>query len=111
MSYEGREVYICPHGHVHQINAVVYYYDMPDEDNIKCPFCSEVMKQVGDVDDTNGEAAAPFYLKTIREEKIDIQCIGSGKNAERIIHVKPGIYEVVTGEKGEWFNFDTGEKL
>ena len=119
MSYEGREVYICPKGHVNIHNCYddwdwEDYYNIDgektspkEEKQHKCYFCGEILSHVGRVDDTNGEAVSNFYKKVIRKCEIN-QSYDAETDTLTMTH-KPEICEIVRGGRGEFFNFDTGE--
>ena len=114
MSYEGRQIYLCPKGHLNQFDVYNDCTIIDDEcidekkkpEKCVCDICGEELTYYGPVDDTN---IAPFYKKLIMK--------GSNKkeyNKEQdklVITIVPDIYKIVRGGKDEWFNFDTGEKV
>ena len=61
MSYEGYEQWLCKSGHLHHFNC----YDLPDEEDWKCPVCSEPLAFMSAVDTTNGMGTPrKFPIKT-----------------------------------------------
>ena len=109
MSYEGREIYICPKGHLSEIDCYDDYdFDEAQKKNHVCVFCGKPVEHIGGVDDTNGEAVARFYKKVIRKSEFTNN-YDPETDTVTICH-KPEICEIVRGGENEWFNFDTGEK-
>ena len=108
MSYEGRVLYMCPNGHVNFQDAYVdeHYSEWITE----CPYCSEKLERIGDIDDTNGDGVANFYLREVTPGKNIRHVKGEGKNI--IIHTDyiPATYEVIRGGDDVFFNFNTGER-
>lgn len=127
MSYEGRVIYLCKHGHqvvkdcyddypnirVDSDTGFIYRQEkkFPQKQYIKCPYCGAFLRRIGGVDDTNGDSVACFRLKTIRSENQMTYKLGSGADVIIVSHTQPPIYEVIYGKKDEFFNFDTGLKI
>ena len=115
MSYEGREIFICPHGHIYEADCYEFGYSGfdPEDDernNVSCHICGSKMEFVGNVDDTNGDSTARFYKEKITPyELIKKEYDPNTGTLTNII--KPGTYKIVYGDKNEWFNYDSGEKL
>ena len=114
MSYEGREIFICPQGHIYEADCYQFGYsgfDPEDDerDKIVCHVCGEKMKFIGNVDDTNGDSTARFYKKKITPYE-SIKKEYNPETGTLTLITRPGRYEIIYGEDNEWFNYDTGEK-
>jgi len=115
MSYEGREIFLCPNGHLYMADCYEFGYSGYDNEdgskNIKCQICKEKMEFIGSVDDTNGDSCARFYRKTVSKyETIEEKYDPETGIMTRIF--KPSRYEIIHAkDDNTWYNFDTGEEL
>lgn len=112
MSYEGRECFICPNGHIvtHDCYDTMYY----DENGLEtkpqtCPYCKTQMEEVGAIDDTNGEALCMFKLieltsRLYETTKIELD---NFTTVTTVVN-RPGTYQAI--RDGLCRNFDTGEE-
>lgn len=112
MSYEGRECFICPNGHIVTCDCYesMYYGEEGLETVSKtCPYCKEKMDEIGAIDDTNGEALCMFKLTEITPElrKTNAIKLDDFTTITTVVY-RPGTYSVVKDKLCR--NFDTGEE-
>ena len=112
MSYEGRECYICPKGHIligDCYDFVHYSETGPEIIKQYCPHCNEKMEWIGGIDDTNGEALYTFKLIEITPElrKTNTIKLDDFTMVTTVVY-RPGTYSVVKDKLCR--NFDTGEE-
>ena len=70
MSYEGYERYLCPNGHLWEIDAHLTMYD---DEKQKCPRCKEEEVWHESIDDTNGEGVGTVLVLS-KESKVCEKC-------------------------------------
>jgi hypothetical protein len=96
MSYEGREIFLCENNHVDVINIE----DDTTNAQTICSICGAKKKNVGSIDDTNGEAITDTYLRQISPAVTQVCNLG---HTHVVIDAK---YEVIKSDRLGSFAFD-----
>ena len=98
-TFEGRVLYMCKNGHVMYRDI---YKDCGEDEphEVICPYCGTKYERVGDINDTNGDSVAQFYIK-IKKLGYTKRRI---KNCVLYTEYKPHTYTLV--RTNSWVNFN-----